>query len=186
MISTQLTQTDALLIVDMQNDFCPGGTLPVQLGPQLIDALNRWISAAESSGSLIVFSRDWHPPNHASFEARGGQWPEHCVRGTEGARFHPGLKLPSQAVIVSKGEDADTDQYSAFGTNELQPLLEQHEVSRLWVGGVALDVCVKVTVLDALKAGFEVHLIEAGTAPVKEEDGRRALDEMQSAGAILE
>jgi nicotinamidase/pyrazinamidase len=121
-----------------------------------------------------------------SFKERGGQWPEHCVRDTEGAQFHPELTLPAQAVIVSKGEHPDADQYSAFGTGELQPLLEQHNVSRLWVGGVALDVCVKATVLDALKAGFEVHLMTAGTAPVNEDDGRHALDEMQSAGAILD
>lgn len=185
-MNTKLTRSDALLIVDMQKDFCPGGALPVQLGPQVIATLNKWIAAAEKAGSLIVFSRDWHPPNHVSFAARGGTWPEHCIRDTEGAAFHPDLTLPSQAVIVSKGKALDTDQYSAFGTNELRPLLEQHNVSRVWVGGVALDVCVKATVLDALNSGFEVHLIEAGTAPVNEDDGRQALEEMQSAGAILE
>jgi len=186
MVSPELTQTDALLIVDMQNDFCPGGALPVRLGPQVIQTLNVWIAAAETSGSLIVFSRDWHPPNHVSFAARGGPWPGHCVRDTPGAEFHGGLKRPSQAAIVSKGEDPDRDQYSAFATNELQRILKEHNVSRLWIGGVALDVCVKATVLDALQSGFEVHLLVAGTAPVNEEDGRRALDEMRSAGAILE
>jgi len=186
MISAELTPTDALLIVDMQKDFCPGGALPVQLGSEVIETLNEWISAAEESGCLIVYSRDWHPPDHVSFASRGGKWPEHCVQDSEGAEFHDNLKLPAQAVIVSKGEHLDADQYSAFGTKELQPILEEHHISRLWVGGVALDVCVKATVLDAVSLGFEVHLITAGTAPVNEEDGRRALAEMQSAGVILE
>lgn len=186
MISAELKQTDALVIVDMQKDFCPGGALPVGPCQPVVQTLNEWIAAADKSGCLIVFSRDWHPPNHVSFEAQGGPWPEHCVRETEGAQFHADLKMPPQSVVVNKGESPETDQYSPFQTGELTELLKAHAVSRLWVGGVALDVCVRATVLDALANNYEVHLIVDATAAVNEEDGRKAVEEMQSAGAILE
>jgi len=177
---------DALLIVDMQKDFCPpDGALPVTDCTGVLKELSAWIEAAQAARILIVASRDWHPPEHVSFRERGGPWPVHCVQGTEGAEFCEELRLPDDVVIVSKGDAPDTDQYSAFDNSGLAELLKQRGIRRLWIGGVALEVCVRASVLDALTAGFDVHVIVAGTAPVDEENGRRALEEMVQAGAIL-
>lgn len=177
---------DALLIVDMQKDFCPpNGALPVTDCRGVLNELNEWIAAAEQAGITIVASRDWHPPDHSSFQARGGPWPEHCVRGTPGAEFCDEMHLPPRAVLVSKGTAPESDQYSPFESSGLEETLKERGVHRLWIGGVAQEVCVRAAVLDALQAGFEVHVIVEATAPVDEENGRRALDEMQQAGAVL-
>lgn len=180
------TLEDALLIVDMQKDFCPpSGALPVTDCEGVVNELNQWIAAAERAGITTFASRDWHPPDHVSFKARGGPWPEHCVRGTVGAEFCDALKLPVNTVIVSKGTSPDIEQYSPFENSGLEELIKERGIRRLWIGGVAQDVCVRAAVLDALEAGFEVHVIVAGTAPVDVENGRQALEEMQQAGAIL-
>ena len=179
---------DAVIVVDVQNDFCPGGALPVAGGDEVVPVLNRWIEAAEKVGAQIVVSRDWHPPGHMSFREQGGSWPPHCVQNAEGAEFHPDLNLPGEAIIVTKGDRADRDQYSAFDQTGLGEQLEKEGVERVWVGGLALDVCVRATVLDALKHGFEVHVIKAGAraVDVRPGDGDRALEEMRQAGAIIE
>ncbi len=181
-----LTSQDALLVVDVQNDFCPGGALPIERGDDVVPVLNEWIDAAREAGTPIYASRDWHPEDHISFESRGGPWPRHCVQETDGAAFHPQLRLPDDAVIISKGQDVDRDAYSAFDTTDLADRLREAGVKRLWVGGLAQDVCVRATVLDAVKAGFEVHLISSATRPVDPENGRKAIDEMQQAGAKFE
>lgn len=137
-----------------------------------------WIAAAQSAGVPVFASRDWHPYEHASFENRGGPWPRHCVQGTEGAFFQDDLALPKEAEIISKGAKQNVDAYSAFGGTDLAKRLEELNIRRLFVGGVALDACVRATVLDALRAGIAVHLIRAGTRPVDEEAGREALAEM--------
>lgn len=177
---------DALLIVDVQKDFCPGGALPVQECDSVISVLNMWIAAAQEAGAPIFASRDWHPYEHASFEDRGGRWPRHCVQGTEGAFFHEGLALPKEAEIISKGAIQNVDAYSAFSGTDLAERLEELGVRRLFVGGVAQEICVRETVLDALRAGFEVHVIREATSPVEEEAGREALAEMAEAGAVIE
>jgi len=179
---------DALLIVDVQNDFCPGGSLAVAEGDQVVPVLNKWIEEAQRDGIPIFASRDWHPPGHISFKERGGPWPPHCVQGTPGAEFHPLLKLPQDIEIVSKGDNPDRDSYSAFGGTDLKDRLRRARVNRIWIGGLTQDYCVRESSLDAIREGFEVHVIVSGTRPVNvnPDDGRRALQHIQNAGAILE
>lgn len=184
----RLSPQDALLIVDVQNDFCPGGALAVAGGDEVVPVLNAWIEAAVQAGATIVASRDWHPADHASFGERGGPWPVHCVAGTPGAQLHPGLRLPEGAWIVDKGAGRDREQYSALDRTGLAERLWEAGVRRLWVGGLALDVCVRASVLDALEAGFEVRVIRDASRPVDVNpgDGERAIREMESAGARIE
>jgi nicotinamidase/pyrazinamidase len=179
---------DALLIVDVQNDFCPGGTLAVDRGDEVVPVLNHWIQLALAQGVPVFASRDWHPLKHVSFRERGGPWPPHCIQGTSGADFHPGLKLPPEAQIISKAYKPDEDSYSAFGGTDLTARLRRAGVRRVWIGGLTQDYCVRETSLDALREGFEVHVIVEGTRPVNVDpkDGRRALDDVRRAGAILE
>ncbi len=186
-MSIQFNSQDALIVVDVQNDFCPGGLLAVNRGDEVVPILNHWIERAKQSGALVVISRDWHPPHHVSFKERGGIWPEHCVQGSPGAEFHPELQVPEDAVIVSKGANPDKDNYSAFDDTGLGERLRETGVNRVWVGGLAQDVCVRATVLDALKAGFETYLIKDATRPVDltPGDGDRAVAEMHAAGARL-
>ncbi len=176
---------DGLLLVDVQIDFCPGGALPIDEGDRVVPVLNRWVEAARQKGLPIYASRDWHPARHISFEGQGGPWPPHCLEDSPGARFHPELKLPEGVVKVTKGVRLDHDQNSAFDETGLETQLKRDGVRRLWVGGLALDVCVLASVLDARKAGLEVVLIEAGTRPVDADGGKKALDEMRAAGAKI-
>ncbi len=187
-MAERLEQGDALLIVDLQNDFCPGGSLAVPEGDQVVPVLNRWIEAARETRLPIYASRDWHPENHVSFADRGGPWPPHCVQDTQGAAFHPDLKLPEEAVVISKGTDPDRDQYSALDDTGLGARMRQDGVRRVWAGGLAQDVCVRASVLDAAEEGFEVHLILPATraVDVNPGDGDRALEEMREAGAVIE
>jgi nicotinamidase/pyrazinamidase len=184
----KLDSSDALVIVDVQTDFCPGGALAVPEGDLVVPVLNRWIDRARQSGALIVATRDWHPPDHGSFAAQGGPWPVHCVQETDGAAFHPGLDLPDDALIVSKGTDPGDDGYSMFQGTDLAGRLKTAGVQRLWVGGLALDYCVRATVLDGLEARFEVHVIGDAVRAVNidPQDGQRALKRMKSAGARIE
>jgi nicotinamidase/pyrazinamidase len=183
----RLGPNDALLIVDVQNDFCPGGALPVPAGDEVVPVLNQWLKTAAQMGGMPVFaSRDWHPENHMSFRERGGPWPRHCVRGTPGAEFHPDLNLPDDARVINKATGPDRDAYSAFEGTNLARQLRQRGVKRVWVGGLAQEVCVHATVLDALKEGFETYVILHAMRPVDDESGRRALEEMRSAGAHID
>ena len=183
-----LKSGDALLIVDVQNDFCPGGALAVREGDQVVPILNKWIEEAEAAGVPVFASRDWHPANHISFKERGGPWPPHCIQNTFGAAFHPDLKLPPGVEIISKAETSDSDSYSAFGGTDLSERLRAAGIKRLWVGGLAQDYCVRASALDALKDGFETHLVVSATRPVNlnPDDGHRALEEIRRAGGILE
>lgn len=186
MSSPTLDTGDALLVVDVQNDFCPGGALAVDGGDAVIPVLNRWIGSAREAGIPVIASRDWHPVDHVSFRAQGGPWPEHCVQDTHGARFHPDLALPDDAVRVSKGTAFDRDAYSAFDGTGLAGFLHKQGIQRLWVGGLAQDVCVLATVKDACKAGFQTHLIGNATRAVEPDRSRQVLEEMRKAGAVLE
>ena len=184
----KLTPSDALIVVDVQNDFCPGGALPVKRGAEIVSILNRWLAAAERSGAFIIASRDWHPAWHVSFREQGGPWPVHCVQNQQGAEFHPRLNLPPQVHVVSKGTAVNRDSYSALGGTDLVRILKRRRIKRLWVGGLALDYCVRATILDALQAGFEVHLIKDATRAVnvRPGDGRRTIRELLEAGCIIE
>ncbi len=183
----ELNSSDALLVVDVQNDFCPGGALPVEEGDQVVGILNEWIQAAVRGGVPVYFSRDWHPREHPSFRHRGGEWPVHCLQDSEGARFHPDLSVPGDAIIVTKGTRFDQDQYSAFDQTGLAEELQRRKVRRVVIGGLAEDVCVRASALEARKAGLEVALIREACRPVAPAGGAEAIDEMRGAGvAILE
>ncbi|HVL66024.1 MAG TPA: isochorismatase family protein [Vicinamibacterales bacterium] len=180
-----LRDGDALILVDVQRDFCPGGALPIEHGDAVVPVLNAWTRAAAAAGVPIYASRDWHPTRHPSFAAFGGKWPVHCLQDTEGAAFHPDLALPEEAVVVTKGTRFDQDQNSAFDQTGLAAELSRRGVRRLWIGGLAQDVCVLATVLDARREGFEVHVISDATAPVTPGGGAAACDAMHHAGARL-
>ena len=183
----QFRTDDALLIVDVQNDFCPGGALAIDQGDQVVPVLNEWLAAAQKQGIPVFASRDWHPEGHCSFQEQGGPWPVHCLQNSQGAEFHPDLRLPADTEIISKGQALDQDQYSALDGTGLTETLRERGIRRLWIGGLAQDVCVHATVLDALKAGFEVRLIADATRAVNAQpgDGERALQEMREQGAEL-
>jgi nicotinamidase/pyrazinamidase len=180
-----LQKGDALIVVDVQNDFCPGGKLPIEHGDEVIPILNDWIAAAAEKGVPVFASRDWHPIAHVSFKDQGGLWPPHCIQDTEGAAFHPDLRLPENAIIVTKGVRFDQDQNSAFDQTGLAAYMKNRGIERVWIGGLAEDVCVAATALDARAAGFKVCVLEDATRPVTEEQGREALKKMADAGAEI-
>jgi nicotinamidase/pyrazinamidase len=172
---------DALIIVDVQNDFCPGGALEVPQGDAVIPTINqllkqRWLSVA---------TMDWHPAEHCSFEPHGGPWPPHCVQGTTGAELHPELDADSIQLTITKASHHDKDAYSGFDGTELANILREKGVKRVVVCGIATDYCVKETAHDALAEGFEVFVLEDAIRGVEVNpgDSQRALDELRSAGA---
>ena len=182
-----LHSDDALLVVDCQNDFFPGGALAVPAGDVILPEINQLMAACDAAGGVVVLTRDWHPADHCSFQTEGGPWPAHCVRGTAGADFHPELQPPPVAMIVHKATSRDRDAYSGFDGTELAAQLRQRGVRRLVVVGLTLDYCVKATLLDGLEAGFEAVLVLDGTRAVNLEpgDGDAAVDAMRTAGAQI-
>ena len=181
---------DALLLVDVQNDFCPGGALAVPEGDRIVPIANWYARLFERRGLAVFASRDWHPAETSHFLEYGGVWPPHCVQDTHGAELHPQLSLPDDTVVVSKGMDPSRDSYSAFQaeTSAGEPLgaaLRQRGVERLFVGGLATDYCVKASVLDALRSGFEAVLLEDAVKGIDLNPGdiARAVAEMEENGA---
>ena len=176
----------ALVVVDVQNDFCPGGSLAVERGDEVVAPLNRLISEFLERGEPVFKSRDWHPARTKHFAAYGGTWPVHCVQGTRGAEFHPELLDDPRVQIISKGT-GDEDQYSAFDGTGLADILRERGVTELLVGGLATDYCVKNTVLDALREGFKVRALTEAMRAVNLQPGddARALEEMRRAGAEI-
>lgn len=176
----------ALIVVDVQNDFCPGGTLAVPHGDEVIEPLNKLIDEFLAREAPVYKSRDWHPPTTKHFAAHGGTWPVHCVQNTEGANFHPALRDDPRITVISKGL-GDKDCYSAFDETDLATQLHKQNVEEIVVGGLATDYCVKNTVLDALKHGFRVKAVENAMRAVDLEpgDGERAIAEMRDAGAEI-
>ena len=176
---------DALLIVDAQNDFLPGGALAVPGGDAVVPALNAYIALCDRRGLAIFATRDWHPENHCSFTARGGPWPPHCIAFSRGAAFASDLQLPCSAGIVSKARSPEQDAYSGFQGTDLETQLRARGVTRVLVGGLATDYCVLNTVRDALKLGFRVLLLRDAIRAVNVNpgDGERAEAEMLALGA---
>jgi len=181
-----LGPSDAVLVVDLQRDFCRGGALAVPDGDAIVPLVEEWVSCARAGHAPVYASRDWHPPEHVSFEGQGGPWPPHCVQGSDGAEFHPDFHPPDDVIPVIKGTRFDKDQYSAFDDTGLQDDMRRRGIERVWVMGLAQEVCVKASVLAAVDAGFETHLVLDATRPIDEKSGREAVDEMRSAGAFVE
>lgn len=182
----------ALLIIDVQNDFCPGGSLPVHEGDRIVPVLNRYIELFRRWKLPIFASRDWHPAITSHFRDFGGIWPAHCVQVSEGARFHRDLVLPDETIVISKGLDPNRDDYSAFQatTESGMPFpakIEAMAINKLYVGGLATDYCVKASVLDGLRSGLEMILLEDAIRGVNltPADSAKAIDEMVRAGAVL-
>jgi len=176
----------ALLLVDIQTDFCEGGALAVPDSLAILPVANDWIGLARKEGWPIVASRDWHPVDHCSFQHRDGDWPAHCIQDTEGAAFHPQLQLPDDAVRVSKGTAFEQDAYSAFDGTQLEVYLKRQGIERLYVGGLALDVCVQATVKDACQLGFETIVLADATRAVEPDQAQAVFDCLERAGALIE
>lgn len=180
----------ALLIVDMQNDFCPGGALGIPQGDLIVPAVNKYLKIASKKKWPIFLSRDWHPIRTGHFKDFGGLWPVHCIANSRGAQFHPKLKLPKEAIYVYKGMDPEKDSYSVFQAEDMQGLsflhlLKMRKVGELYIGGLATDYCVRTSVRDALKQGFKVRLLTDAMQGVnlKPHDAENAIKEMVKKGA---
>jgi nicotinamidase/pyrazinamidase len=174
---------EALIMVDVQNDFCPGGALPVADGDAVVPALND----LARQFAFVAATRDWHPPDHSSFAPRGGPWPVHCVQGTPGAELHPQLDPGRNVLIIDKGQTRERDGYSGFENPTLEPALRESGVQTVHIGGLALDYCVRATALDARRAGLHVVLHRGATRAVEARagDGRRALADLHEAGVAI-
>ena len=181
----ELSEHDALIIVDVQNDFCPGGALPVPTGMDVASTMSMVANTFQARGGLVYATQDWHPPGHSSFKEQGGPWPAHCVQDSYGADFHPAMVLPAGVTIVRKGTSPDQDAYSGFIDSDLGAQLKDAGVTRVFVGGLATDYCVLNTALDALKNGLETYVLSdaIGAVDVKPGDGDRAIEQMANAGA---
>jgi nicotinamidase/pyrazinamidase len=182
-----VAKRDALILVDLQNDFLPGGSLGVPAGHTVILPLNRCTAEFQRLGLPIFATRDWHPPDHCSFQPQGGPWPPHCVAWTRGAEFAAQLLVPTSARIISKATAAKTEAYSAFQGTDLAAQLKDLRCTRVLVGGLATDYCVKATALDARRAGLDVIVFEDAVRAVNLQPGdeQRALEEMTDGGVQL-
>jgi nicotinamidase/pyrazinamidase len=178
-----ISDSDALIVVDVQNDFCAGGALAVPGGDDVVEVIN-WLMPTFDH---VIATQDFHPPGHSSFTEQGGPWPEHCVQGTLGAEFHPGLDTDKIKVVVRKGTDPATDGYSGFAGTDLADRLGSLDVTRVFITGLATDYCVRATAIEAIENGFDVVVVTDAVRAVDAEagDGKQAVDEMRSAGAIL-
>lgn len=183
----RLKTGDALIVVDVQRDFLPGGSLAVPDGDAVVPVLNEYLRRFSSAGLLTIATRDWHPADHCSFVAQGGTWPAHCVQDSPGAQFADALRLPDDGLLISKATTSKADAYSGFDGTDLASRLRDAKVKRVFVGGLATDYCVLATVRDAILAGFKVFVLRDAVRAVNVEpgDGKKALDEMGALGASL-
>lgn len=176
---------DALIIVDVQNDFLPGGNLGVPDGDAVLPVMNRYLELFRRAGLPVYATRDWHPEGHCSFKAQGGPWPPHCVAESEGAAFARELKIGEDVDVISKATTVEKDAYSGFEGTNLAERLRKQKINRLFIGGLATDYCVLNTVKDALREGFQVLLLEDGIRGVEVNagDSEKAIEEMHALGA---
>lgn len=183
----RLASGDALILVDVQNDFLPGGALAVPDGDQVVPVLNDYLRLFAREGLPIYATRDWHTPDHCSFREQGGPWPVHCVAESRGAAFADGLQLPANATVVSKATAPGKDAYSGFEGTDLAQQLRQRAVGRVFIGGLATDYCVLQTASDACRLGFITHVLEDAIRAVEVHpgDGRHACETMKQRGARL-
>jgi len=183
----RLKTGDALIVVDVQRDFLPGGSLAVPDGDAVVPVLNQYLRQFAAAGLPTIATRDWHPANHCSFVAEGGTWPAHCVQDSPGAEFAEALRLPDDALLISKGTKSAAEAYSGFDGTDLARRLKDAKVTRVFIGGLATDYCVLATVRDAISAGLEVFLLPDAVRAVNVEagDGDKAVDEMCALGASL-
>ena len=182
----KITPKTALIVVDVQNDFCPGGALGVKGGDEVVPVLNQYIEKFVAAEAPIVVTRDWHPPDHCSFKPYGGIWPVHCVQASQGGEFHTNLLIPKGTEIISKGVDSKNEAYSGFQGTHLLDYLKNKGVDETWIGGLATDFCVRSTVIDALTSGFKVCLLEDAIRGVNLHvgDSLKAVEEMLNAGGM--
>jgi len=180
----KITPKDALILVDIQKDFLPGGALPVPEGDKVIEPANRYIELFQKAEAPIFATRDWHPPNHISFKENGGLWPRHCVQNTEGAKFADKLKLPPEVFIINKGDKPEFDAYSGFQGTILESLLKERGIKRIFVGGLATDYCVLNTVLGGLNLGFQVFWLKDASKGITREGEIKAEAKMLEGGAV--
>jgi nicotinamidase/pyrazinamidase len=176
-----------LLVTDIQNDFCPGGALPVPEGDRIIPLVNAYVASFHRRGLPVVASRDWHPPGHCSFKEQGGPWPAHCVQGSWGAQFHTDLRLPPGSLVISKATNLNREAYSAFEGTTMDERLQELGAQTLYITGLATDYCVRNTVLDGLKRGFRIIVLTDAIRGIDAapRDSLRALETMQQAGALM-
>jgi len=173
----------ALLVVDIQNDFCPGGALGVSEGDQIIPVVNKYVDLFLKNQFPVFVSRDWHPKDTKHFKQSGGPWPPHCVQNTKGAEFHPDFLVPDEAIILSKGTDPEMNGYSVFDAHDLEnkpfiDLLKEMGIDELYIAGIATDYCVRMTYLDAFKNSYKVNVLTDAIKGVDEQDSKHAIDEI--------
>ncbi|MBC7323552.1 MAG: nicotinamidase [Acetomicrobium sp.] len=180
-----IKKKDALIIVDLQVDFCPGGNLPVPEGDEIVPIANKLVEHFERQEGQIVFSRDWHPDKHMSFKECGGPWPAHCVQNTRGAEFHHDLFIPPSAIVVSKATEPLKEAYSAFDGTRLSETLHEAGIERVFICGLATDVCVKSTALDAIKLGYDTYVIQDASRGITKESVEQSLKEMKNVGVKI-
>lgn len=183
----QPDERSALLVVDVQNDFCPGGALGVPKGDAILPRVNEYIRFFYEQGARVIASRDWHPPGHCSFKEQGGPWPVHCVQGSWGGQFHPHLVLAPETVIISKATDPKREAYSAFEGTPLAERLREWGVQTVFIAGLATDYCVRNSVLDARKLGLQIVVLEDAICGIDVTPGDcdKAIREMREAGALF-
>lgn len=176
---------DALIVADMQNDFLPGGSLAVAGGNEIIPLLNRYLAYFAAHQLPVFATRDWHPPDHCSFQPQGGPWPPHCIAGSAGAAFSASLKLPAGTHIISKATARETEAYSGFRGTRFNELLQSLHVHRIFIGGLATEYCVRNTVNDALRLGYTAFILADAIQAInlQPQDGQHALQEMIHLGA---
>jgi nicotinamidase/pyrazinamidase len=179
-------KTSVLILVHLQNDFCPGGALPVTEGDTIIPLINRYIGLFQSAGLPVIATRDWHPSDHCSFKEQGGIWPVHCIQGSRGAQFRADLHIPNGSLIISGATNPQKEAYSTFDGTSLNDHLEDMGAKTLYIVGLATDYCVKQTVLDGRKLGYRVVVLEDAVRGVnlQPDDSQKALQEMSEAGVF--